>query len=68
METSDTLAAAVDAPGFLFIFFHFPLRFTPRYDILNCMSGRENGREERPQKRKTKPKKNGNLFWGGRRL
>jgi hypothetical protein len=43
----------------------FLSRFTPRYDILNCMSGTENGR---PQKKtKTKPKnskKNGGTFFG----
>ena len=61
-ETSNTLVAflifsAADAPGFLFIFFHFPSRFTPRYDILNCMSGKENGHKKRKQSQQNKREK-----------
>ena len=51
------LFSAADAPGFLFIFFHFPSRFTPRYDILNCMSGRENGHKKRKQSQQNKREK-----------
>jgi hypothetical protein len=51
------LFSAADAPGFLFISFHFPSRFTPRYDILNCISGRENGHKKRKQSQQNKREK-----------
>lgn len=43
----------------------FLSRFTPRYDILNCMSGTENGRPQKKRKQNPKtPKRMGEPFLG----